>query len=375
MSENLCECENQTCSAAIHDCCDHCRKSFCCYCINDHNCTSGPSSSAPPTVVSTATESNAIKSYFRGQDNAASFTLSATSSMAIADNSLSAPVQNRAAFERKRKAASELLLAQNATKSAKYSTGELVIPANKYPLTVMGASVNRSWIWNHFKKINLKVGTNEIIIWADTHASCNICHERALVDATVKWAVPYTSQHSPGHLERHLKHLHNEVLVEKRVALAVDQKQGKCITSFYKKHPKFEETYLKWAVHTFQPLNTIEGDRFRAMCKSLSEDAPEMTANKVMQSLLQVEQNIKQKFRKMLEGQYLSITLDHWTSGNKIAFVAQTAHFVDADYKLQRCTLACTVHSGGSSGDDSKLVRIENITSFFSPPKSLSYSP
>ena len=95
-------------------------------------------------MVPTATESNAINSYFRGLDNAATSTLSATTSIAISDNALSAPDQNRAAFERKRKAASELLLAQNAIKAAKYSTCELEFPANKYPLAFMGASANRS---------------------------------------------------------------------------------------------------------------------------------------------------------------------------------------------------------------------------------------
>ena len=71
-------------------------------------------------MVPTATESNAINSYFRGLDNAATTTLSATTSMAISQNALSAPVQNRAAFERKRKAASELLLAKNAIKTAEF---------------------------------------------------------------------------------------------------------------------------------------------------------------------------------------------------------------------------------------------------------------
>jgi hypothetical protein len=358
MSDALSECENPTCSATFHDCCDHCGKSFCIHCMTDHNCPSGPSSSTAPSVVhAVISESNTINSYFRGVGNApttSSSTVSATSSRAIVDKSLSAPVQNRAAFDRKRKAASEVLLAENAMKTAKFSPGDLVIPAARYPLTVMGPSVNRSFTWNHFKIITVKDGADYVRNWAETHASCKICHSKALLDATVKWAVPFTIQRSPGHLQRHLKQFQNEIMVEKRIALAVE-----CITSFYKKHPDFEETYLKWAVHTFQPLNTIEGERYRAMCKSLSLDAPEMTANKVMNSLLQIEQDIKQQFRKKLEGQYISMTLDHWTSGNKVAFVAPTAHFVDADYRLQRCTLACTVHSGGSSGDESKIVSIQ----------------
>jgi hypothetical protein len=255
------------------------------------------------------------------------------------DNSLSAPFQNRAVFERKRKLAAAEELA--VVKTAKLVPGELMIPANRYPLTTMEVSSNRSWTWNHFKIITVKVGPDDVRHWAETHASCNICHARALTDDKIKWAIPFTAQRSPGHLTRHLVQFHNEILVEKRVALAVYQQQGKCITSFFKKHPHFEEAYLKWAVDTFQPLNSIEGDRFRKMCKTLSEDAPVMTSEKVMGSLLQKEQNIKQEFCTKMDGEYVSMTLNHWTSNGKVAFVAQTAHFIDKDMKLQKFTLAC----------------------------------
>jgi hypothetical protein len=52
----------------------------------------------------------------------------------------------------------------------------------------------------------------------------------------------------------------------------VDLQQGKAIISYYKKHGDFEDKYLRWAVHTYQPLNTCEGSHFKKMCLSLSPD-------------------------------------------------------------------------------------------------------
>ena len=63
---------------------------------------------------------------------------------------------------------------------------------------------------------------------------------------------------------------------------AAEEKGGKAISSYFKKHPNFEELYLEWAVHTVQPLNTSEEPRFRAMCQSLSIDCPILSKVKVI---------------------------------------------------------------------------------------------
>lgn len=347
------ECESPSCVSDLYSRCQLCSKCYCVACIESHHCPTAPISSSSE-VISGGLGSSIS---FFGISANVSASASATA------GPIEAPIvqQSRAAFERKRKAASEELLAQEAVKSARYSTKDLVVPAKMYPLIIMAASLNRSWLWNHFKKINIKVGSNEVIIWGDTHASCNICYERALLDEKVKWAVPYTTTHSPGHLERHLKYMHNEILVEKRKVLAANQVQGKSITSYFPKHPDFEEKYLRWAVHTYQPINTIEGDKFRDMCRSLSVDAPIISKVKVVSRLLQVEQNVKYLFRKALEGQYVAITLDHWTSNANVGYVAQTAHYIDEQWTMKSLTLACSLHGGGTSGDNSKLVSVINF--------------
>jgi hypothetical protein len=59
---------------------------------------------------------------------------------------------------------------------------------------------------------------------------------------------------------------------------------------------------------------------------------------------------------KVTQDEDVSITLDHWTSSANVNYVAQTAHFIDGDFKLTKLTLACTQHKGSSTGADSKQV-------------------
>ena len=94
------------------------------------------------------------------------------------------------------------------------------------------------------------------------------------------------------------------------------------------------------------------------MCQSLAPDCPLMTKVKVMKRLLQIEQNIKCVFRKALKGQYVSITLDHWTSNANVNYIAQTAHFITEEWKLTSFTLACSIHKGGSAGVNTREVSL-----------------
>ena len=175
-------------------------------------------------------------------------------------------VESRAAFERKRKVAAAELINSASSKCVKYSKNDLIVDVRKYRFTEVPLSASRSWIWSHFKKIDVKVGSVEVLSWANTNAACNICCNLALTDSKIKLATPYTANHSPGHLERHLKSYHNDLLVDRREVAAAEEVTGRItITDYYQKHPEFEDLYLKWAVETYQPLNTIEGVLFRAI--------------------------------------------------------------------------------------------------------------
>jgi hypothetical protein len=125
--------------------------------------------------------------------------------------------QSIAENNRKRKSLMEELSTEDILKRPRYLPTDTIVPPNQYPLAVAKASANRSWVWNHFKKIIIPLGAGsaETVVWADCHASCNICHRKATLDPTVKWSVAYTSSHNPGHLERHVRQYHSEILAEK----------------------------------------------------------------------------------------------------------------------------------------------------------------
>ena len=357
MSERLPDglvCATQSCATDIHDTCSNCKHDFCRHCINFYAC-GGPTSSSLATTSQTAT---APANFNMNSSIVASSVASFASS--VANVPIVPPiVQSRAAFERNKKLAVEELLEQDSQKTLKYSTDGIVVPPLRFPLVEMPYFVGRSWVWEHFKKIVVKVGTQAMSAWADTNASCNICYARALLDGAIKWYISYTTAHSPGHLERHLKQCHNSILVDRRREFAEAEVEGtESIATYFVKYPMFEEKYLKWAVHAFQPLNTIEDPQFRATCQSLAPDCPLMTKVKVMKRLLQIEQSIKCVFRKALKEQYVSITLNHWTSNANVNYIAQTAHFITEEWKLTSFTLACSIHKGGSAGVNTREVSL-----------------
>ena len=110
--------------------------------------------------------------------------------------------------------------------------------------------------------------------------------------------------------------------------------------------------------HTVLPFRyKREGPRF---CSGMVEQCvrTRQNATKVMKRLLQIEQNIKCVFRKALKEQYVSITLDHWTSNANINYIAQTAHFITEEWKLTSFTLACSLHKGGSAGVNTREVSL-----------------
>lgn len=124
-----------------------------------------------------------------------------------------------AEYQKKRKNTMEEHSTTEIAKGPKYSNSDYYVSPSECSFTAMKASSNRSWVWNYFMKINIKNGfrlrTPEIIMWEDCHASCNMCLRNAQLEPGIKWSVPYTSSHSPGHLERHLKQYHNAIYINR----------------------------------------------------------------------------------------------------------------------------------------------------------------
>lgn len=158
MSERLPDglvCATPSCATDIHDTCSNCKHDFCRHCFNFHACR-GPTSSSLATTGQTAT----APANFSMISSIVALSVASSVASSVANVPIVPPiVQSRAAFARNKKLAVEELLEQDNQKTLKYSTDDTVVPPLSFPLVEMPYSVGRSWVWEHFKKIVVKVGT------------------------------------------------------------------------------------------------------------------------------------------------------------------------------------------------------------------------
>jgi hypothetical protein len=188
------------------------------------------------------------------------------------------------------------------------------------------------------------------------HQSCNLCHEAAVENDSLKWAVRYGEAASTGHLARHIKVYHPDEFAEhskKEAKVAISGPMDK----FKVKSLNFEQKYLEWVVDTYQPISTCEQPSFRDMMEEVNKNCPKLDRHTCMNKLKEAEYKVKAILVEVLKEQDVSVTLDHWTSSSNVNYVAQTVHFIDENFDLVKLTLACDQHKGSSAGKDSKEVR------------------
>ena len=222
------------------------------------------------------------------------------------------------------------------------------MPAAKFPLFNEAKPANRvqSWVWDHFKSINTRQGSNgDEKMWGRDHEACNLCHEAALKDSSLKWAVSYGEAKSTGHLSRHLDTYHPEV-VEANNKKEAASKQGGNIQNYLSSTVSFGEKFMDWVVESYQPISICESESFRAMMKSVNKDCPNLDSKSIMAKLKKREQKARLTMKEYLKDRDVSITLDHWTSAANVNYVAQTAHFIDHNFEIVKLTLACSQHKG-----------------------------
>ena len=99
----------------------------------------------------------------------------------------------------------------------------------------------------------------------------------------------------------------------------------------------------RWILDTNQPFSAVEEDSFRDL--PIAPSCQDMDNKTVKDMLMDKEAEIRRAIRGKLDGQVVSITLDHWTSKASHNYVAITVHWIDADWKLQSEQLGCFLHA------------------------------
>ena len=119
------------------------------------------------------------------------------------------------------------------------------------------------------------------------------------------------------------------------------------------------EATVCWIVEENVPLNMVEKESFRRMCKTLHNGAPNLTQGAVRDEIKHLGDICKEAVQKELLGCYFALTTDHWTSKNNETYGALTAHYI-SNFQLNRCVLHFEVHHGTTSGESlfSNLVQV-----------------
>jgi hypothetical protein len=106
----------------------------------------------------------------------------------------------------------------------------------------------------------------------------------------------------------------------------------------------------RWIAMEDMPLDTVENERFREMIAAHDADAKPIHNRKVHEKIRYFETNIHAAITKSLsvDGQWVALTTDHWTSIAKQSYCGMTAHWIDSDFNMHNKTLGCWLHEGNS---------------------------
>lgn len=103
-----------------------------------------------------------------------------------------------------------------------------------------------------------------------------------------------------------------------------------------------------WIAVTDQPLCTPGKTSFRELLESFGVPASSkhFCALTVTDEIIRLEQVIREKVVESCKGEFVSLTIDHWSSSALQSYTAITIHWIDSDWQLHSLPLGCFLHTG-----------------------------
>ncbi|KAL0492054.1 hypothetical protein AKO1_000929, partial [Acrasis kona] len=94
-----------------------------------------------------------------------------------------------------------------------------------------------------------------------------------------------------------------------------------------------EEAFVRWMVVTNQPFTMVEEETFRTFIKKIKTNDFNINSASVSKDLIssyyrQNKEAIKQQLKS---ASTIAVSLDAWTSPNKIAFLAIIGHYITTE--------------------------------------------
>ena len=155
-------CDKLKCPDDSFDRCDKCFGEFCEKCLLAHCCIGESSSSSSSSATTTSSSSSVVSSI-------------STSAASVAQTVPVSKAPTNAVFQQTKRNKIARLVAKS--KKFTYEANDNRVEPKRFPLFNEAKTANRvqSWVWDHFKSINVKKESNgDEKIWGRDHKACNI---------------------------------------------------------------------------------------------------------------------------------------------------------------------------------------------------------
>ena len=103
------------------------------------------------------------------------------------------------------------------------------------------------------------------------------------------------------------------------------------------------------------------------MCSKVSHKAKHIDQHNLASKISEQAARVKATLMIQLQGKYVSLTCDHWTSIAGVSYSDVNAHYVDTDWRLISVCLRCHEHTGAKEAADLVQVLTETWESYKLP--------
>ncbi|XP_078436357.1 putative transcriptional regulator tpeD [Wolffia australiana] len=127
-----------------------------------------------------------------------------------------------------------------------------------------------------------------------------------------------------------------------------------------------KEELVRFICQSAPPWNIVCKKYFIRLLRFIAQEEISIPSTKaVKEKAFKLYVELKSCIRDRLQSvDRVSITLDCWTSANRISFIGLTVHWIDTDWKLCECVLAIRQLEGSHTGECLSEIVLEVLAEF-----------
>ena len=160
--------------------------------------------------------------------------------------------------------------------------------------------------------------------------------------------------------------------LEEQLSEAKRRKADSSITKYYVAMPDnlqrgFEKRAMKWSIQSAKPNAELQRETFRDMCHFLNNKVKPIGKDRASTISDTVEAKAVVCTTEMVSGEFLSATMDGWTSRRNQSYFTVTGHYIDDEYNMRSITLGLFDYEGTKTEED-QIAKFSEVLNRFNIP-------